>query len=1206
MRLKEIKMAGFKSFVDATSIVFPNEMTAIVGPNGCGKSNTIDAVRWVMGESSAKQLRGEQMSDVIFNGSQLRKAVSVCSVELVFDNSDFSLQGEFSGFSEVSVKRKLSRDGQNHYYLNGTVCRRKDVTNLFLGTGLGPRSYAIIEQGMISKLIESKPEELRVFVEEAAGISRYKARRKESEQHIKRTHENVVRLEDIRTELQRQITKLESQAATAVQFKQFKQRQRELNASVCSLQWHELEQSVQQQNLKSHSLLVEQQKYTTENEHLSRKLVEMSVQQTELTDKIDSQQQQHYQRGNQLSRLEQSLKFEQEKAQTSQQQRSQWQQTLAQLSDEYEQLKKDIIIQQNHVNDKNRDGETLTLTLSAHENELQILDKKQIAFQKHWDDVNDQAQIQHIEHAKRQQQIQQLRQTIKKEETQSQQLSQSLMNETNVAVITDIDQEKLVIDQSLIENLEALTPKINAKDIEINAQKNQNEQETEALIALEKQHQTLNESLINSQKAYDKQETILSMLYGDNALSSASLNELNLHDCLELSQHIQSVSPQWQNAVNWVLQDYLSAKVSERDASTYWLNDKLSKNESKLTLIFNEKSDNSTAKYNVHSLMHQVHSDVDLSGLLGDIICCDDVFAYDLQTLQKHQSVIDTQGRWASVYFFKQLQKTDDSTDDSGAVQTVWQIQQLLSALEKEMTALTKQLNERENQINGLKHTLNLSTQTLQTAHVQLQQWRFEQQQLQQKIDHENEKILQHQHVMALKQAQQQSRDTHKTHVQQQILQLQTSITLNAQTLKILAREHELCEEKAIENNEKDALVAQKEQLRLAINQQRLDIQTTQADYHQWQLQQQQFIHQLKSQQIKQADIETSKSKLSNKLAQVIELSSNAEKIAACVKEIERQNAAQFESEHSLASSRAVLIALSEQEKKIKAQQIELTAQLNSIHKSIEQIKVQQSGKQVQQNELALNVENEGFELPILLAQLLGENKDQSAEHKRLAFKKELITLAHSIEALGAINLMAIDELATNVERKSYLDKQFEELNQAIDTLQGAIERIDFETQSRFKQTFEFINSGLAELFPKVFGGGSAWLEVTSDNWLDTGIRIMARPPGKKNSSIHLLSGGEKALTAIALVFAIFRLNPAPFCLLDEVDAPLDDSNVERYAKLVHAMSESVQFIYITHNKIAMEKAQDLMGVTMNEPGVSKLVSVSLQEAHSYVKEIKT
>ena len=816
MRLNSIKLSGFKSFVDPTSVTFPSSMSCIVGPNGCGKSNVIDAVRWVLGESSAKNLRSDSMTDVVFNGSSSRKPVSKASVELFFDNKEGRIGGEFSSYSEISVRRSLELDGQSNYYLNGTSCRKKDITDVFLGTGLGPRSYAIIEQGMISQLVSAKPEEMRGYIEEVAGISRYLERKKETESRIKRTKENLSRLEDLREEISRLLFKLQRQAKAAEKYHELRKEETTAQLMLFGSKWRDVsevlktkEKQVQDQELKVEE--INSEKNTSDSE-----IIKLRATQIELQTALDKVQQEFYSFGADISRTEQEISLKKDRA---------------------NEVNEKISTNKIQIEARQKDIENNGANKAAAKNELDNIEKELQLLKEGNDEDQNKAEAEKIEGS----------------------------------WLVFITQTKSII-SSLIDSIETIKIKL-----------------------------TKEESLDNS-------FSMIQSLKGD------------LEDLSGEPERLTKLT-----------QDFL-VNASEG------------------------------AKQQRINLLDKTDKYADLQAQLASLNSEDSYINIKLEELQKENLDL-------------------------------------------------------EEELNNLSNPIEL---------------------IQKKLDN-----------------------------------------LLSDRLKV-----------------EDSLLQSRKSI---------------------------------------------------------------EECNTSIHKIERE--------------------------KIEKEQAAIT-----LRELLENLRLERQASKIEQSNIEKQVEDLGGELSKLKV-----NLEDSKTVEDYASQLESIEI--KISRLGAINLAAMEEYDQESKRKELLDDQHNELMEALETLEKAISKIDKETRTTFKDTFDKLNISLSQSFPKLFGGGHAELVMLGDDLLTCGIGISARPPGKKNASVSQLSGGEKALTAIAVVFAFFELNPAPFCLLDEVDAPLDDLNTMRFIDLVDEMSQRVQFVYITHNKISMEKSKHLMGVTMQEPGVSRMVAVDVDQA---------
>ena len=896
MRLSKIKLSGFKTFVEPTTLTLPSNLVGIVGPNGCGKSNVIDAVRWVLGESSAKYLRGESMSDVIFNGSASRKPVSNASIELFFDNSEKKIVGEFAKYNEISTRRVITRDGQSEYYLNGTKCRRKDITNLFLGTGLGPRSYAIVQQAMISSLIEAKPDEMRVFLEEASGISKYKQKRKETESRIKNTRENLNRLNDLKEEIDKQIKRLKKQAKDADKYKQLKDRENDIQGEIIYCRIIDIDTKLKTNDIESKSFRDTYDDRLTKLRKIEADIEELRIKNNEVNESFNSSQKDHFEIQAKIARIEQSIEYEKE--------------LESQKSINAQEIKKEL--------------DRIRLEYSEDQLELERIN----------------AELD----------------------------SKSISNEETKVALSQLEGQLNITTDDLTSE-EKLNEKLRS---ELNDLKTTYESESVRVNLLEKQ---------SSEQNRQKEIIINVNQLKDGFLSLKAILEDSLSDfSSETSKIIVNQIEKLEEKINQLSSEYKETEL------------KISENEKQL-----KKSQNITSKTKK---------------------------LFDEMTNMKNES---------------DKKKVD--------------LANLRNTQSQKLSNNRERLQDAELKTESLK----TSQQGLQTAISRLEA---------------------------------------------QITQLKTrSLELNTK-----------------ENPQTSINDDQKSELEVLLN----------------------------------MSLESEKSL-----------------------EIERKKQEEMQ------------LLLRDQE----VDRTNINASVNQAREDLERFRLKQKEYEVRKESLNEQLVSIGIDFKSI-------DEIYSAKSISLeSLSSELEKILRGIDRLGAINLAAEAEFKEESKRMEKLDEQFDDLNRALETLTGAIKQIDDESKSRFSETFEKVNEGLSKHFPRLFDGGKAYLELEDNDALNGGVFVMARPPGKRNSNIHLLSGGEKALTAVALLFSIFELNPAPFCLLDEVDAPLDDTNVSRFCEIVREMSSNVQFVVITHNKKTMELTKQLIGVTMSEPGVSRLVSVDLDEA---------
>ncbi len=1159
MRLKCIKLAGFKSFVDPTTVQFPSNMCAIVGPNGCGKSNVIDAVRWVMGESSAKNLRGESMADVIFNGSVNRQPVGQASIELVFDNQDGRVGGEYASYAEISTKRQVTRDGQSEYFLNGTKCRRRDITDIFLGTGLGPRSYAIIEQGMISRLIESKPEELRVFIEEAAGISKYKERRKETESRMRRTRENLERLTDLREELERQLQHLKRQARAAEKYAELKAEERVLKSQLLALQWQSLDGKLKDAGRDIGELEVKLEAVHSEHQQVDTAIEQYRVEHSERNDAFNKVQGTYYSLGAEVARIEQTLKHTQERGR---QLTADLEQTSAGLSEAESHLGIDREKLASWEAELAQIAPELTRLQEAETTSTVALTRAEEAmhgWQQQWDEFNQhaaqpqkqaevqQSRIQHVEQV-----LTRLKERIRELEEEKAGLAQGPED----AAIAELAEQLAGVERTMAgqeERGSALLAEVGAT------------RDRGAAVAAE-----LNEVRTTLQQTRGRiasLEALQQAALEDGAESLGNwMAAQGIAGRPRLLEHMQ-VEEGWQLAVETVLGDYLQAVSVDNIALLANRLDDLT--EGQLLLV-----ESGSAGYaGADTLAAKVQSDGRADALLAGVRAAESLpAALALRdSLAPHESVVTRDGVWLGRNWLRVARLSDG---ESGVIQRREQLAELGEQL---ATAQAREAQLESAQREAAEALKALEAQR-QESQSELQSSTREHADISARLSAHRAKIEQ---ITMRRQRIEREVKSAREQFDNETQAIGTARQLLAESIESMEAD----------SQKRETLLSSRDAIRSTLDTAR---QTARHDKD--------SAHQLA---MRHQSLETQAGAMRDSIErthkQVAQLSERKEQLTAAItendrplpglqQELEQQLALRLESENELTAARQLVAEVEHQLRESEQLRAQIEQRAEAVRNQLEQKRIGSQSLKVQSETIQKQLAEHEHSAEEVLESL-------PAEANQEEWQQQLERMANRIARLGPINLAAIDEYELQSERKTYLDAQNEDLTTALETLQSAIRKIDKETRTRFRDTFEQVNTGLSEIFPRVFGGGSAYLEMTGDDLLDTGITIMARPPGKKNATIHLLSGGEKALTAIALVFSIFQLNPAPFCILDEVDAPLDDANTGRYARLVKEMSDKVQFIYITHNKISMEMADQLMGVTMHEPGVSRLVSVDVDEA---------
>jgi len=1161
MRLCNIKLSGFKSFVDPTNLIIPGSLVGVVGPNGCGKSNIIDAVTWVMGESSAKHLRGESMTDVIFSGSSARQPVGQASVELVFDNTEKKLGGQYASYNEISVKRQINRDAVSTYYLNGTRCRRRDITAIFLGTGLGPRSYAIIEQGMISRLIDAKPEELRTYIEEAAGISKYRERRRETENRIKHTKENIERLTDIREELEKQLNHLQRQAKAAERYKNLKQEQRQVSSELLALNWRDLnkEMSVLKEGAGKRENAVEAAiARVRETEAEIEKQREAL---SEANQHFNNKQSDFYKVGSDISSYEQKLQHTREKIATIESELGKVRQTHADTVKQHEQDKTEY---EKLLNELTNLEPKLSGSRDESNKAYEILNHAEEAmqsWQSEWDTFNesyseftrqgqvDKTRLEHLEFglgelAERRIQLEQEITKFEQSDLNNtiETLSKSLASEEEKKrILTKDYAEKQIIVKDYREKVRTLSSKLNSARQEFQSLKGR-------LASLE----TLQQSVIEN-----------------NQELSDWLKENNLDQKQRLSQSIK-VNPRWTHALETVIGTHLH-DICIDDLGNYI--SKLESAPGKFGLMNTSSSNHSQEAKLFPRLIEQITTDIRVPSILENIHLADSLeqAMSMLPDLSAGQSIVTEKGIWLSHDWV--IVNNPGDTNDS------------VLNREEEISSLKLDIAKREDEIQAIESELKTTEENLEQVEATLNDQQSLTTQQQQGISDIRAKLA------SIQAESEQLSIRHQEYLEELSENQEQSESDKSEIDSIKQRLESVEEDNKQFQQQREELSNVREKHRESLNAARASWQETHNESHGIALQLESYSSRRASyeQAIKRNDLQVSH--LANRLSELEKnLSENQspvkeiqEKIEVCLKD-------KVDAEKNLGDARTNVQAIEANMRGLEQNRHKFEEELEGLRAELEKARLGVNSCQVRLETVEEKLSAEQHNAKELLETMeAGANQED--------WMAQLEAIDRKIQRLGPINLAAIDEYTQNSERKTYLDSQHKDLIDALTTLENAINKIDKETRTRFKETFDELNTNIKEMFPKLFGGGHAYLELTGDDLLQTGVAIMARPPGKKNSNIHLLSGGEKALTAVALVFSIFKLNPAPFCILDEVDAPLDDTNVGRFSELVKSMSDEVQFIFITHNKITMEIANQLLGVTMHEAGVSRLVSVDMHEA---------
>lgn len=1159
MRLKKIKIAGFKSFVDPTTVTFPSNLMGIVGPNGCGKSNVIDAVKWVMGESSAKTLRGETMADVIFSGSSSRKPVGTASVELIFDNREGKLGGQYASFNEISVKRTVSRDGSSQYGLNGTKCRRRDITDVFLGTGLGARSYAIIEQGMVSKLIEAKPEELRVYLEEAAGISKYKERRRETENRIKHTRENLERLTDLREELEKQLNHLKRQSEAAEKYKTFKQDERKYKAELLALRWKGLDDKATQREQAIREKDNVYESAVADQRELESAIEKSRQQHTEAGEAMNTVQARFYQHGSEITRLEAAIKHTRETHQQQQEELQRLQQQLAEVTDHLQQDEDSLKTIDTQLTEGAPKLEQARQEQEAFRESLAGAEQAMQQWQEQWDDHQKELAV-----ATQSVQVETTRiDHIQRHSDQLQERLQATEEEQKNLGESTLDQE--------LRQLQVLQQQLSDKESQLQASL---EQKIEAMAEQRSRNSELAASQDDIREALQQSRAELATLQsvqkaaygGKNEQVASWLSQQGLSDAPRVAQGLQ-VEEGWEQAVEAVLGHHLEAVCVDDDAGHAMQLHSLE--EGHISLV---RQGSVAAVSDDRLLLKRVQASSDISDLLHQVYAADDLTqALRMRdSLPDGASVVTRDGiclgrRWVRIaveqgregilqreQHIKQLEQ-DVLQLEADYQQATELLQQGREAYQK----LEQQRDGTQNDINALNRQLAESRAEIHSRENSLRQLAERAGRLAAEADKIGQQIEQEKAELGEAQEKLTASKTHQQALEGKRDSLMAERTSYVEDLEQKRRQsHET-------SDQAHQIAAQMESLRSQQNSMQRHHERMLDQQRQLQQRQQQLQETMTSDDQPLDEMEARRATL---LEERQGIENELRQARQRVEEIDHQMRDQERERHQV--EQAV------QDKRVAVEQARMAWQ---------EIKVRCQGIAEQLSESQQTAE-------ALLTQLDPEATEQG-------WADELGRIERRITRLGPINLAAIDEYKTSSERKEYLDKQNDDLTEALETLEAAMRKIDRETRTKFKDTFDQVNAGMKKMFPRLFGGGHGYLELTGEDLLETGVSVMARPPGKRNSSIHLLSGGEKAMTAVSLLFSLFQLNPAPFCMLDEIDAPLDDANVGRFCEVVSEMSQDIQFIVVTHSKMTMEMTNQLMGVTMQEPGVSRLVSVDIDEA---------
>jgi len=1159
MRLSKIKLSGFKSFVDPTTIILPSNLVGVVGPNGCGKSNVIDAVRWVMGESSAKNLRGESMADVIFNGSANRKPIGAASIELVFDNADGTIGGQFANYGEVAVRRTVTRDGQSQYFLNNVRCRRKDITHIFLGTGLGPRSYAIIEQGMISRLIEAKPEDMRAHLEEAAGISKYKERRRETENRIRHTRDNLDRLNDLREEVENQLRHLQKQARAAERHKVLKEEQRQVEAELLAIDLKEIDTKVHDEGMALARQKTELEAAIAAQRRVEAEIEEARQQQILAGDELNATTARHYSVDLEISHLEQAIEHNRATRERQQMDLEEANQRLAEIGAEISNDEAQLAELDQRLAEMTPGLDEIQRTAQTSAGTLERSEKELARWQENWnsfsEELNNARRTVEVETARighlheKQEQLQQRRSSLEEErgsislDELENRLAELIRAESELA-----RREQQVNDrfQKAARELESLREQSEAAANEMQGARGELESSRARLAALE----TL-------QKA---------ALGGDEASAAEWLDQQNLGDRQRLAQKLEVNAP-WQRAVETVLGDFLQA------VSVTKVDKHLRNLPNANVLLFEDDALKYAEDGRDGYLLSQVNSAGPAAEALANVRTANtlDEALARRGRLGQGESVITPEGVWFSRNW---VRVSSQDADSGGVLSREQEIRDLESSI--------RSLEKRVESLEGKQGHIKTDIEKLESEHKQL---------------HEAQSIAGKDHAGASARLAAMRTEFDKSR-QRSLALGEDSQSIEAQMTEAAdaVREAEAKLKAAGELSSQlegraEGLQSQQADLLREVEAARLQSEADRDAYHN-------LTIEVQSQRSSRESATTTLERALSQRTQFhdrvdslkVHLNDGKEPLSEFQDKLQAQLALKVTVDDELRGKHESLEQANETLREQEQRRAEQEKNVNTVRESAD-------GMRMAVREL--EIRREGIAERFAATGLVLEEIQQALpeEYTQEGWQARLEKIQRSLDRIGTVNLLAIEEFEEQSERSKYLEEQHADLSAALETLEKAIRKIDKETRQRFQEVFDKVNTGLKRLFPRLFGGGHAYMSLEGEDLLNSGVTVMAQPPGKRNSSIHLLSGGEKALTAVALVFSIFELNPAPFCLLDEVDAPLDDANVSRFCEIVREMSANVQFLFITHNKVTMELASQLMGVTMGEPGVSRLVSVDIDEA---------
>ena len=1157
MKLEKIKLVGFKSFPDQVTIDIVSNMTAVVGPNGCGKSNIVDAVSWALGHD-AREVRAAYADDVIFSGTGGRKALGLASIELLFDNTDNSGGGKYAAYNQISIRRSVDRSRESKYYINNTRCRRRDIHDVFADTGLGANGYAIIEQGMISRIIEAKPEEIRLYIEEVAGISKYRARKRDTEVRMRHTRENLARVRDISEELDKQLKKLKRQAKDAERFKNLKETRHKLTVQVLALEYKQHEKQRLHHEKQLSELRLRRESNQTELTALETRTQELRLSQDEWNEKLNQTREHFYALNAKISGIEQDI----ENRRKSAAQLSAEQDAIEQALQKFAERDKTQQQRQSHLRQKLRDAEqaiaAATDKMATYRQQLDTAEQKQTQLRFEWDSHHSSGKeaLDNVE-------VYRVKIDYCIKELASMQNRKLEINQRMAAIEPNTAKAQLAQQQQELQKLERSFAN--------------HERQTQEYIRQATQLQSqIDSSIEDSHEAGVRVQDLRGRLASLEALQEEEakqtpgeihdwLQKHNLYEAKKIADYLE-VDEGWEKVVEHVLGYTLSG--IEVDALDNYIEASSTIEAGRLTIIGSSALSDDLPP---NSLAHKIKNSTAIKALLANIYIVDDVQQAMQQhsRLADHESLITADGLWLGKHWLR-LQRNYAHSGALSRRREIEQLQTEITNAEEKVTAAQAQTTSLRTNLQNCEEARERTRSELAKSMNDISDIKLLIQQTEIKIKQEDDLIGDLNNE--LNRLTERENDMQKQHdaLQKDYEQAKSAASGHDSSSSTLERQRVASEEAVAETR---SLIAEQQQ-----------------QLHEIEIEQHSLTTELKGLDEAIEQGRQQHSDLTQRRAAMQKASqSSREPIAELQTEIqslidkrETLDAAISECNTTLKNNQSKIHELEAQHKSSNDAKEDLQMQHEKLH-GLHQTEI------VHCNDLRQKLSEADF----VFGQLDDAEEPQDTEQVRAELQK----VEQKISRMGSINLIAIEEFEELNERKAYLDSQNQDLVSALETLQQAISKIDRESKEKFKRTFEQINEKLGTLFKRLFKGGYARLELVEQNWLESGVSIMVYPPGKKLSTIRLLSGGEKTLAALAVVFAIFELRPAPFCILDEVDAPLDENNILSFCELINDMSNQVQFIIITHSRITMERVASLIGVTMAEPGVSRLVSVNVEEA---------